>query len=212
MKQQRKTLDEIGLYWRTDKASNGHGYLKVYEEILPRNIHKMLEVGVLRGSSAMTWKEWFGCEIHLVDIFQDPDSVTPAWCKSKGFIPYVGDQSDEEFLSTKILDMFPLIIEDGSHRAHHQIITFKNLFFNNLERGGLYIVEDADICCREEFYRGGLAQTYEQTIMGMFLGYDKTRKIKNPYFSAKEAKILEGMIDRIHFDCNDNLIFIWKKA
>lgn len=59
-----------------------------------------------------------------------------------GIIVEIGSQDDPGFLGNLVRHYPPrIIIDDGSHQAHHVIFTFETLF-PSVEAGGIYIVED----------------------------------------------------------------------
>ena len=92
------------------------------------------------GASAKMWAEYFPrARIFGVDInpasHLDTDRITT----------FVADQGSPEALRSVIeatgSQPFDLVIDDGSHRADHQQITFGALF-HHVSVGGLYIIED----------------------------------------------------------------------
>lgn len=126
------TLQEIGLKTGTDKAHT-HKYCDFYEKVLPKDPKRILEIGVKYGSSLRMWKEYFpDAEIIGIDI-AEPIQV-------EGCVVLQIDQCDQFALSE--LGMFDLIIDDGSHMTLHQQISFNQLYYHNLNQGGLYIMED----------------------------------------------------------------------
>jgi hypothetical protein len=50
-------LKEIGEKYGTDKVE--HDYLDFYEKELPKQVGKLLEIGVLNGASLRMWKEYY---------------------------------------------------------------------------------------------------------------------------------------------------------
>jgi hypothetical protein len=149
------TLDELGLKYGTDKASDHHDYLKKYEKYLPfkrEDKLRILEIGVHDGPSLRMWKEYFyNSKIIGVDI--DPE------CKKQEedrIIVEIGNQNDFKFLHYNIGEkykLFDLIIDDGSHVNEHVIHSFGWLF-RFLNKGGVYIIEDACTSYWESFGGG----------------------------------------------------------
>jgi len=141
------TLNELALKYGSDKAD--HGYCPFYEQWLPKAPKKLLEIGVLHGSSIRMWKEWFPeCEIHGLDLFESnpiPDIEGATWHK--------GNQCDYVLLDKLRNENFDVIIDDGSHNSRDQMITFFGLF-----NGSQYYIEDLH-CCWEPFYRDGLPES-----------------------------------------------------
>lgn len=138
------TLHELAIKYGSDKAE--HGYMPFYEETLPKNPKKILEIGVLRGSSIRMWKEYFPeATIHGLDLFEEnpvPDIEEVVWHK--------GNQCDWLVLEQLRKQDFDIIVDDGSHNARDQMITFYGLF-----NGKHYYIEDTH-CCWNPFYQDGL--------------------------------------------------------
>jgi len=140
-----RTLDEIALSYGTDKSSLSHNYTKLYElyfEKIRSEGLKMLEIGIDKGYSLKSWKEYFpNAEITGIDIADlkqfEEDRVHVLQ----------GDQSDQTFLK-KVSDIqgpFDIIIDDGSHINSDMKASFECLF-PLLKQGGLYVVEDLHAC------------------------------------------------------------------
>ncbi len=208
-----KSLDALGVKYGTDKASiGGHNYLETYQKYLPKTCRSMLEIGIEKGESAEMWLEYYGEEnidLHYIDLFLDPNNVSVKWCRKKGIIPHQGDQSNIGFLNI-INTLYEIIIDDGSHRADHMLISFKTLFLNNLYSGGIYFIEDVK-CNLEEFYWGGEVKSFQDTPLFMFQDYLETGKIKNVYFNEGEAETFESLIDWVKIEVDEKLIIIKKK-
>jgi len=203
------TLQSIAGNFKTDKIE--HGYIPHYAEHLPENCRYLLEIGVAKGESALMWRKYYpDCDIHILDLFGDPAHVSTKWCRVNFFVPHRGDQSDANVLSG-IREQFEVIIDDGSHRADHQLISFKHLFFNNLVTEGVYAIEDCH-CNKMEFYNGdGLVTRYEETALHMFNQLKHTGELINPYFNGEEIEIYKSIIGRIEILENEKLILVWRK-
>lgn len=203
------TLEELATQYGTDKLE--HGYLPHYQQHLPSQCRSMLEIGAAKGASALMWRDYYpDCDIHLLDLFGDPNHVSVKWCRERFFVPHQGDQGSLKVLAA-IQEQFDVIIDDGSHRADHQLISFKHLFFNNLVSGGLYAIEDCH-CNRLPFYWGdGAVTMFEYTALHMFNRYKETGEIDNPYFNEGEVEIFKSIIDRVEILEDDKLILIWRK-
>ncbi|WP_295219099.1 class I SAM-dependent methyltransferase [uncultured Brevundimonas sp.] len=139
-----KSLDEIGLEHRTDKASNHHDFLRFYDRrlsALRNHSFTLLEIGVYRGGSVRTWSEYFP-NATIVGL-----DITEECVKYAGGNIHVriGDATHTDFLFDVIQEFGvpTVIVDDGSHRWDHQITTLQVLF-PILRKGGVYIVEDLD--------------------------------------------------------------------
>jgi len=105
--------------------------------------------------------------------------------------------------------MVEIIIDDGSHRADHQIISFKHLFHNNLLSGGVYAIEDCH-CNKNPFFNGGYVTRFEDTALWMFQNYIKTGKIVNVYMNDGEAAMFKNLIADVKILADEKLILIWR--
>jgi len=172
----------------------------------------MLEIGIASGASALMWKEFYGADeldLHYIDLFINPEFVSPAWAKNRNITPHIGDQENLSFLST-IHEQFEIIVDDGSHNAQSMLISFKHLFVNNLISGGIYCIEDLH-CNDLPFYYGGDVKSFEDTPKHMFKEYLQTGKIDNVYFNEGESKVFESLITSVTFGADDKIVFITKK-
>lgn len=204
----KPTLSTIAKKYRSDKGL--HGYLKEYQKRLPKRMNSLLEIGVAMGQSALMWKEFYPkAEIHLLDLFKDPDHVPFEWAAQNGFTAYKGDQSYLTDLA-KIQNQFDVIIDDGSHNAQDQIISFKHLFHNNLLSGGVYSIEDCH-CNKDPFYYGGYVKRFEDTPLWMFKNFIETGALTNPYLNEGEQAVFKSLIKDVKILCDDKLILIWRK-
>lgn len=138
------SLNEIGIKFDTDKHSELHDFLTLYERRFNylRNLDIVFfEIGVLRGGSIKMWREYFPLA-KIVGIDMDNDCSK---LQTSDITIRIGNASDPIFLE-KLISEFSsptIVIDDGSHRWDHQITTFKYLF-PLLKPGGLYIIEDID--------------------------------------------------------------------
>jgi hypothetical protein len=118
-------------------------YLELYDELLVdwqgRNV-AFLEIGVYKGGSIPMWQEFFGAGSRLTFLDIDPDCLALAL---PGTVVEIGDQADPTFLDRvgTARGPFDLIVDDGGHKMHQQITSFRHLWPRLTDRG-LYIVED----------------------------------------------------------------------
>lgn len=118
-------------------------YLELYSAYFERfrgTEVRMLEIGVFEGGSLELWRQFLGDEALIYGIDIDPA------CASKVDAPNqvrIGSQDDPQFLRSVVAEMggVDLILDDGSHRGHHIITSFRTLF-PLLSDGGLYVIED----------------------------------------------------------------------
>jgi 23S rRNA U2552 (ribose-2'-O)-methylase RlmE/FtsJ len=135
-------LDELGLKFATDKASSGHNYLDLYERyfsaIRDKNV-KILEIGVLNGSSLAVWEAYFP---NAKIIGADINPATKIFERSRVQIEILDQSNIEQLVQLGLKHgPFDVIIEDGSHFWDHQITSLKTLF-PFVKNGGTYVIED----------------------------------------------------------------------
>src|SRR5258706_14201625 len=127
----------------TDKSAE---YLRNYERafahLRTRQI-ALMEIGVNRGGSLHMWRDYFRRgTIVGVDLAPPADFVDPSGrCRL-----FRGDQTDPQGLSAIAASAAPvgfnIIIDDASHIAEATAATFKTLFYDHLQPGGFYAIED----------------------------------------------------------------------
>lgn len=149
-----KTLDELGILYGTDKATQhpvvvpAHGYTPHYQAAFWRlrdQPIKLLEIGVGGGESIQMWLNYFPkAQVFGVDISKD----TNVWnTKVDAIDRYTfvnGDQSCPVFWACFLADYgrdWDIIIDDGSHVSTHIITTFDALW-PAVYHEGLYAIED----------------------------------------------------------------------
>jgi hypothetical protein len=118
-------------------------YLEIYDQMLATYQGKdirFLEIGIYKGGSMPMWQGFFGERAELTFLDIDPDCRA---LKLPGTTVEIGDQSDPEFLQRvgQTYGPFDLIVDDGGHKMHQQITSFRHLW-PRLKDRGLYIVED----------------------------------------------------------------------
>ena len=104
---------------------------------------KMLEIGVFRGGSLRMWKKFFHSDSVIVGIDIDKNCQQYEVADQQVYVR-IGSQADAEFLATvnKEFGPFDIILDDGSHKTYHQLVSFTSLFRDALRNGGCYMVED----------------------------------------------------------------------
>lgn len=102
----------------------------------------ILEIGVLRGGSMRIWEKYFPkANIFGIDI--DEGCLQYQSDRTKIFI---GDQSDISFLRNikAKIPRIDILIDDGSHRAKDQKITFDEMYYH-VSKPGIYLIEDIEL-------------------------------------------------------------------
>ena len=130
-----------GLMFKTDKVTH-HGYDRFYDYfLLPFKQRKInfFEIGIDAGRSLKTWTSYFNnANIYGMDI-------NKGYKHDRGEV-FKGDQSKKSDLKKIIEEVgtADFIIDDGSHKPEHQLMTFNYLFKEFLNFGGIYIIEDIE--------------------------------------------------------------------
>lgn len=101
---------------------------------------KMLEIGVFKGGSLEMWNSYFGPASTIFGVDIDPQCAGYETANTK---VRIGSQDDPAFLRSVIDEMGTpdIILDDGSHVAKHQEVSF-DVLFPLLKEGGLYVIED----------------------------------------------------------------------
>jgi len=124
----------------SDKGTH-HSYIEIYEKLFKKyktESINLLEIGVNRGYSLYTWKNYFTNAKNLVGIEYQPNIVY----KKDGVKLIYSDINDINHVNNELGDMkFDIIIDDGSHRIEDQLFAFEYLN-TRLNTNGLYIIED----------------------------------------------------------------------
>jgi len=154
-----RKLDKIAKSFGTDKSSEIHNYCEKYEKWLPFNRLEpitLLEIGILRGESILTWREYFpNATIVGIDIMPECKKLED---KDKNIFVEIGSQDDPVFLESicKKYGKFDLVVDDGSHINRHVIKSFECLI-DCVKSEGVYVVEDSATSYWEE-WEGGFRQ------------------------------------------------------
>ncbi len=136
-------LNDLGVKYKADKSSIFHNYLDFYQEQLPdRDFSgRLLEIGVMDGASMKMWRDYYpkaeivGIDIKPMDFMHNDDWKIPESIK---LIQCDGTDPKQ----TKKLGNFDIIIDDGSHYWSDQQKSFELLYYSQLNKGGVFIIED----------------------------------------------------------------------
>jgi hypothetical protein len=204
------TLDDLANKYITDKGSKypgttRHGYATIYEKYLSkwRNSEiNMLEIGVCMesskgGHSVRMWYEYFDkAKIYTFDII-DMSKLENDRVKF-----FRGDQSKridfKNMHSSFGYPEFEFILEDGSHRHEHQMISLGALF-KYLKSGGIYILEDITLPGKTCF------SVRNEKTLETINKYLETGNFESPFITSEEKEYLEKNIKsiEIHKDIQD---------
>lgn len=193
-------LDIIGVLEGTDKSSSVNSawdYLRHYQALFAPWQHQpinVIEIGVDRGASLNVWRKYFSVA-RIIGIDINPDCRAFAGDR---VVIEIGSQEDPGFLH-RVCSKYPpsIIIDDGSHFAHHVVWSFRYLF-PILQDGGLYIVEDL------AFHFGKREQGAEERTVSApdyFLGLARQRMANNFHLCEMwgEDQFIRDHLDAITF-------------
>lgn len=153
----KKQLNNIAIKYNLDKCLV-HNYIPAYEKLFKNIRHKiknLLEIGIgsiennqmkhvsnkgyKTGNSLKCWEEYFpNAYIYGIDIFSHPELNVE---RIKTFVANQSSEKDLKEVIDKIDTSLDIIIDDGSHRLDHQVISFMYLH-KYLSQNGIYIIED----------------------------------------------------------------------
>lgn len=159
-------------------------YTKHFDQYRDRPI-KMLEIGVFRGGSLRMWKDYFHPDSTIVGVDIDKTCKDHEIADRNVYVR-IGSQADPEFLAevNDEFGPFDIILDDGSHKTHHQNISFGALFRSALKDGGCYMVEDV-----HSNYWLKLVDS-EDTFID--LSKQMVDMLHEPYFDRKETNFRHG--------------------
>ena len=159
-------------------------YFEIYDRLFERFIDGVtmpdgrrrplhfLEIGVAQGGSLELWRENFGPDAIIFGIDIDPNCAN---LDRDDLQVRIGSQADPEFLQSVVAEMggVDVVLDDGSHVAQHQRVSFDTLF-PLLSANGLYAVEDTHTAYFFDF-GGGLRRpgTIIEVAKGMVDGLNK---------------------------------------
>lgn len=136
-------LDKLGVKYKADKSSIFHNYLDFYQKVLPDRdfAGRLLEIGVMDGASMKMWRDYYPkAEIVGIDIKDMSFMHNDDWKIPESVTLITADGTDPK--QCKKLGNFDIIIDDGSHYMSHQQKSFEIFYYNQLNKGGIYILED----------------------------------------------------------------------
>ena len=141
-------------------------YLPIYDKHFQTWKDKTIvfwEIGVADGGSLEMWRSYFGPNVLVIGIDNNPA------CKAHeiyGTQVRIGSQADTVFLQ-QVIDEFgvpDIVLDDGSHQQDHVKTTFEFLY-PKMPKNGVYMVEDLHTAYWAE-YKGGMKA-------GSFIDYTK---------------------------------------
>lgn len=181
-------------------------YLDIYEthfRMYRNTAVRMLEIGVSEGGSLEIWREYFGEDGVIYGIDINPE------CANRVTAPNqvrIGSQADPAFLRAVIRELGTpdIILDDGSHIAHHQRISF-NTLFPLLRDGGVYVIEDLHTSYYPGIYEGG----YRRRGTAVEFAKNMVDDMHSWYHKKDSTVPIEHAIGAVHF--YDSIVVIEKR-
>jgi len=216
------SFKQIAARLHDDKAWRHHydiGYSNYLQNMRYQPL-RVLEIGLgcdqpQIGLSVLLWEEYLP-NARLTMIEYDA-KCTHKWAAEhrgrgpKGGVQFfTGDQSDRAFLQRVIREdggNYDIIIDDGGHFMHHQIVSFEELW-RHVKKGGIYIVEDLNTSYKTHY--GGSRRPHETKNATMMKFIQEkidhlhalpVRHHPGKYLEDKEFLSFYHRIDCYHFMC-----------
>lgn len=120
-------------------------YFDIYDTILPKYLGKhphIMEIGVGGGGSIEMWLKYFNNAVTVYALDGDKSTLDNKFDNADIRYSCVDQGSDEHWDAyLKDNPKFDIIIDDGSHKMDHQVLSLNKLF-KHLNDNGVYIVEN----------------------------------------------------------------------
>lgn len=199
-------LDTIGLKTGTDKNSDYHNYLDIYESYLKElkcERLTLIELGVggyqfadKGGEGLRMWYDYFRrAKIIGIDIYPKEGIIndrTEFW---------QGSQTDKSLLKTILRREENaeriIVIDDCSHNNKLTIETF-NIIFPQLKKGDLYFVEDVHTSYYDTQEFGGNEKPGAKDTTMQFFSF-LTHQLNGEHLKLEYQNQYARMIEFIHF-------------
>jgi hypothetical protein len=200
---------------KNDSNKKRHDYESVYEPYF-RNLKnkelKMLEIGIFRGGSVKTFRDYFiKGNIYCIDI---NESSVNRVINEERIYSFKVDQGNREQLK-ELMDKIgkvDIILDDGGHCMDHMQISF-GFLFSYLNKGGIYIIEDVHTSypyheipteklgnIGDFRKRWNIQKDFYNTTYIMLKNYEIFGKIYSVFMTNEEMEYINNNIN--HFDLN----------
>ena len=206
----KKSLNEIFNYYGSDKGTDvknpynkssqniiGHGFGGFYEKYFNKyknNKFNFLEIGTWEGASLASFHNYFK-KANIYGI--DRNFKNKFYSKRLKFIYCDTTNSfDLKILKKKLKsNKFKIIIDDGSHLLNDIIHNLK-FFFNFLENGGYYIIEDYNHPKYYPFLNN--SKNKEILFDKIITNFKKKKKFKSKILNNHDQDFLFNKIQKIY--------------
>lgn len=205
-------MDELALQAKTDKASNGHNYTRVYEQYFERHRFDALlifELGIggyqypdRGGESLKLWHGYFP-NARIVGI----DYYPKEGLERERVTIVHGSQDDPELMARLVAEhgQPDVIIDDASHDCPLTIRSFE-ILFPHLKPGGLYLCEDVHTSFWNDYH--GDPDPNSQTMTTIAFFKNLTPQLSQDSMQPEFRNSYAGYLEFIHF--YRNLVIVKK--
>ena len=166
------TINELHRSHTGKSSDKWASYLTVYDRIFKPYMDdpvKLLEVGVQNGGSLEVWSKYFSNAEIFVGCDIDPLCGNLVY-DDKRINVVVGDVRTENTFNeiTALSSTYDIIIDDGSHLSDDIIRTFIT-YFQLINPGGIYVVEDTHTMYWDDYQGGIMRQTTAHSFFRLFV-------------------------------------------
>lgn len=147
-----ETMTAIAERVHTDKVT--HGFTEFYPRHMYKLRHrpvKLLEVGLLHGSSLDLWDNYFdSADIHILEFNQEYIDIQKEKSPHVNFTNLNMDDKKaiKKYVETQELGTFDIVIDDGGHTMLQQMNALVYLL-PLLKPGGIFVMEDVHTSFQE---------------------------------------------------------------
>ena len=160
-----KSIDELAILHRTDKASHSHNFTEFYEDLLGHRRSEaglcIMELGVKFGSSLRMWEDAFPTAkvVGVDNNWRIRESVRP-----RRSVLETCDLSDRSSL-LKIAQRhgpFDLVVDDSAHTSTVTRNIIETLWPDWIKPGGVLVIEDINSGFKTDRATGQPTEAHDQ--------------------------------------------------
>jgi 8-demethyl-8-alpha-L-rhamnosyltetracenomycin-C 2'-O-methyltransferase len=202
------SLNDIGLIFRSDKASDAQNFLHLYQEYISE-YKSSNEVIVQIGGDFNSYKTWLNY-FNKANIVCVGENLSEDIAKLDRVEFFCSTQSDVSLLSDMVRKYDPVIvIDDGSHLWNDQFCSFV-VIFPLLRSGSIYVIEDLHSIspALSPHFRAGADRSVLDLLVELItqVSFGEFADTKN---ISEEAASLLPYVKKIHVA--EKIAFIYKK-
>jgi len=180
-----------------DSFRQEHSYADLYEENLGQIKNKkldILEIGIAKGDGLASFYFYFP-NSNLIGIDNNPFRIRYKSNRIRNIYVDIRSNKVLKNLSKHLNQKFDLIIEDCSHRLIDQILCFSENF-QNLKKGGTYIVEDLNFPEIHEMYNPTNEKMNLKTVLKKI---SLNEIVDTPFIEKNNINYIKDNVENIKF-------------